>query len=88
MDPFYLYTNTSAPSPSSAITFTPNMISAIIHPEDSLRMSIPNMVDVFLPAMVSHCYVSIILSFSDLLLPCLRDTEEKVYQGKAGETWH
>ena len=39
--PFCMYTNTSAPSPSSAIAFTPNVISAIIHPEDSLRTSIP-----------------------------------------------
>jgi hypothetical protein len=54
-----------------------------------LRTSIPDMVpvDIFLPAMVSHCYVSIFPSFSDLLLPRLGDTEEKVYRGKAGEPW-
>ena len=65
-DPFCAYTNTSAPSPSSVIAFTPDVISAIIHPEDSLRMSIPDTVDVFLPAKVSRYYVSIVLSFSDL----------------------
>jgi hypothetical protein len=76
--PFSMYTDTSAPS-SSAIAFTPNVISAIIHPEDSSRTSIPETVDIFLPAMVSHCHVSIILSFSDPLLPCLGNSEAKVY---------
>jgi hypothetical protein len=64
--PICAYTNTSAPSSSSAIALTSDVISAIIHPEDSLRTSIPYTVDVFLPAKVSHCSVSIVLSFSDL----------------------
>ena len=49
------------PSPSP-----PDVISAIIHPQDSLRTSIPDTVDVFLPAKVSRYYVSIVLSSSDL----------------------
>ena len=45
------------PSPSP-----PDVISAVIHPEDSLRTSIPATVDVFLPAKVSCSSVAVCLS--------------------------
>jgi len=45
-------------------------------------MSIPDTVDVFLPTMVSHCYVAIVLSFSYMLLACLGNAEENVHQGR------
>jgi hypothetical protein len=65
----------------------PDIISAAIHPDDSLRMSVPNTVDVFLPAKVSHCFfVCRHLLVTNLCLPaCLGSTEEKVHRGEAGE---
>jgi hypothetical protein len=36
----------------------PDIFSATIHPEDSLRTSIPEMIDVFLPAKVSYIFLS------------------------------
>jgi hypothetical protein len=45
------------PSPSP-----PDVISAVTHPEDSLRTTVPDTVDVFLPAKVSYSSVAVCLS--------------------------
>lgn len=61
--PLHLVPPQPPPSP-------PDVISAVIHPEDGLRTSIPDTVDVFLPAKVScssaTVCLSLILFFSPL----------------------
>jgi hypothetical protein len=37
----------------------PDVISAVIHPEDSSRVNIPSVIDVFLPGRVSHFFAVI-----------------------------
>lgn len=37
----------------------PDVISAVIHPEDSSRVNIPGVIDVFLPGRVSGCFAVI-----------------------------
>jgi hypothetical protein len=60
----------------SAITFTPDVISALIHHEDSLRTSIDT-VDIFLPAMVS--IVMYLTSFLSLICFSLPGTLKKKF---------
>src|SRR6266850_2379862 len=63
----------------------PDVLTATIHPEDSLRTSVPEMIDVFLPAKVSYIF-SVVIYHSLIFLPaCLGGTEEKVHRGEAGE---
>jgi hypothetical protein len=56
------------PQPSSS---PPDVISSVIYPQDSLRVSIPNTIEVFLPGRVSRTftviYLSLIYLFPSLL---------------------
>jgi hypothetical protein len=64
----------------------PDVVSAIIHPEDSLRINVPDTVDVFLPAKVSCIFFFAIYYFLTIRFQaCLGSTQEKVYRGEAGE---
>jgi hypothetical protein len=52
------------PQPSSS---PPDVISAVIYPQDSLRVSIPNTIEVFLPGKVSRTFYGH-LPFSNLFI--------------------
>jgi hypothetical protein len=64
------------PQPS---ILSPDVISAVIHPPDSLRAAMPAMIDVFLPGKVS-CSFAAICPFSIICLPVrLGRCKEKVH---------